>query len=153
MTIQMHVVSYISWHNSVFFLQVSRQPITSTVKSWHNNHAACLVAHQQWWVGFTPNVLKCGIAWQDIFWYSIVLRQFCRCQKSIRVRYPALDSPWFNLRATLGSSLWLYLCTAVPWAKCWYHNANIPTMFICLRVNYHVSMFINVVKQRLGECH
>lgn len=83
----MHVVSYISWHNSVFFLQVSRQPITSTVKSWHNNHAACLVAHQQWWVRFTPNVLKCGIAWQDIFWYSIVSRKFrgrAWCARSLR---------------------------------------------------------------------
>lgn len=29
----------------VFFMHVLRPPTTSTISSWHNKHAACLLAH------------------------------------------------------------------------------------------------------------
>ena len=44
-TLHIHVVSPVSWRRLVFFLLASRQPITSTIRSWHNKHAACLLAH------------------------------------------------------------------------------------------------------------
>lgn len=42
----------ISTVTSIWFLRGSRQPITSTITSWHNNHAACLLAHWCWWDEF-----------------------------------------------------------------------------------------------------
>ena len=43
-----HMVSPISGHKQVFFLHASRQPVTSTIRSWHIKQATCLLAHWLW---------------------------------------------------------------------------------------------------------
>lgn len=63
--LHVHVVSPLSGCKLVFFLNASRQPIMSTIRSWHSKHAACLLAHWCRWI------MKFGLEWQEYFWYSI----------------------------------------------------------------------------------
>lgn len=63
-------------------LHASRQPITSTVSSWHNKHAACLLAHWGWW----DQLPRCWIVASFGWWYE-----------SLKVRYPDLRfSPFWS---------------------------------------------------------
>lgn len=86
-SIQVPEQHFVTRRNLVFFIHASIQPITRTIKSWHNKQVACLLADRCWW----DYLLRFGnVVFNDttFFWYSIVTRQFVWCHTSIKGLVP-----------------------------------------------------------------